>query len=108
MSTGCSEGLSAEAGLPDVVIHRAEADWALVLGQIAEAEKAEQPLDDAFIEETARQRLASAEADYSYARGAPGPTMESSRAIVRDIFELHQIATEVGTPESAGSTQPGA
>jgi hypothetical protein len=74
---------------------RADGDWAFVGEAIKQATAEGRALDEAFVETVAQARLAKAQEDYRFAEGPnAGPTLESSRAIVRDIIELHAIATD--------------
>jgi hypothetical protein len=77
---------------------RADRDWALVDAAITTATKDGRPLDDEFVEEMARRRFEEARRTYAYAqRSNAGPSLESSRRIVRDIIEMHSVSEELGT-----------
>jgi hypothetical protein len=82
----------------DVGNEAGAADWEFVHEAIGRAQARHRPLDDKFVEDIARKRLARARAAYAYpdAPGA-GPTVGTSRRIVRDIVKLHELAGAIAS-----------
>ncbi len=107
------EALTVESGTSDVIggfneelYAQARYDWAFVIGRIDKAVEVGRALDDAFIADVARKRPRHAQGVHTSAsQSVAGPTFESSVQIVRDIVELHNLATQTDELPSGDSIQ---
>jgi hypothetical protein len=85
------------AALLDSAVHegfdeRTRVDWEFMSRLIALALEEGQDLDEDFVESLAVRRLEHART--VLAVESPGPTLESSRRIAREVVEIHRLAIE--------------
>jgi hypothetical protein len=71
---------------------RTAVDWDFMADAIHQAVEKGAELNDDFVEDLARRRFEHAREALAGER--PGPTLESSRRVVREAVEIHRIALE--------------
>lgn len=74
----------------DEINARSALDWDFMASEIARAVEAHVALDDDFIEDLARRRFEHAQT--ALAAEKPGPTLESSRRVAREVVAIHRLA----------------
>jgi hypothetical protein len=92
-------GALPDAATFDAMATRTEADWEFMSEKIGAAIKRGVILDDAFVEELAARRFEHAQVILAGER--PGPTLESSRRIVREVVAIHQLALGGSGPDQS-------
>ncbi len=98
-----AEALGVE--MPDAeflqgVAERSEVDWKFVMSEIHVRVNKGESLDESFIQALAERRLAHAKRELPMEE--PGPTLDSSLEIVRDIVALYEMAALDNDLEDGG------
>jgi hypothetical protein len=71
---------------------RTAVDWNFIASEIGRALDSGVALDDGFVDHLAQLRFANARELWS--GEGPGPTLDSSRRIVREVVEIHKLAVD--------------